>query len=81
MDETTFDFSDLKALYINCTLKRSPELSHSHGLMDRSIRLMRDNGVHVDTIRLVDHDVATGVYADMREHGWLTVGPTRCGRW
>ena len=24
-----WDFSDLKALFINCTLKRSPELSHT----------------------------------------------------
>ncbi|MDP9028066.1 MAG: flavodoxin family protein [Actinomycetota bacterium] len=74
MNDTAFDFSDLKALYLNCTLKRSPELSHTQGLMDRSIRLMRDNGVHVDALRLIDHDVATGVYPDMREHGWPSDG-------
>jgi multimeric flavodoxin WrbA len=28
--------------------------------------------VRVDEIRLVDFDVAPGVYADMREHGWAT---------
>ncbi|MDZ7768424.1 MAG: hypothetical protein U5K38_04815 [Woeseiaceae bacterium] len=28
-----FDFSDLKALYINCTLKPSPEFSHTEALM------------------------------------------------
>ena len=33
---------------------------------------MRKHGVEVDEIRLVDHDVATGVYPDMREHGWET---------
>ena len=33
---------------------------------------MRKHGVEVDVIRLVDHDVATGVYPDMREHGWET---------
>lgn len=64
------DYSDLNALYINCTLKRSPELSHTQGLMDRSIALMRKQGVTVDTIRFIDHDIATGVYPDMREHGW-----------
>ena len=64
------DFSDLKALYVNCTLKRSPETSHTQGLMDASIALMRGRGVHVDTLRFVDLDVATGVYPDMREHGW-----------
>ncbi|MEI5584136.1 MULTISPECIES: flavodoxin family protein [unclassified Agromyces] len=64
------DFSDLTALYVNCTLKRSPETSHTQGLLDASIRLMRKHGVSVEDLRLVDHDVATGVYPDMREHGW-----------
>ncbi len=27
------DFTGLRALYINCTLKRSPERSHTQGLM------------------------------------------------
>jgi multimeric flavodoxin WrbA len=63
-------YDDLRATYVNCTLKRSPELSHTQGLMDRSIALMRAQGVDVDTFRLVDHDVAPGVYPDMREHGW-----------
>lgn len=74
MSEPGFDFSDLRAVYINCTLKRSPELSHTQGLMDRSIQLMRDQGVQVDSLRLIDQDVATGVYPDMREHGWPSDG-------
>ena len=65
-------YADLRAVYINCTLKRTPDLSHTQGLMDRSIALMRFQGVTVDTIRFIDHDVATGVYPDMREHGWAT---------
>ncbi|MEQ1737603.1 MAG: NAD(P)H-dependent oxidoreductase [Rhodoglobus sp.] len=68
--DTPADYSGLKAVYINCTLKRSPELSHTQGLMDRSIALMRSQGVTVDTLRFIDYDVATGVYPDMREHGW-----------
>ena len=67
---TTPEFDDLKALFINCTLKRSPEPSNTQGLIDASAALMRANGVSVDSIRFVDHDVATGVYPDMREHGW-----------
>lgn len=58
------------ALYVNCTLKRSPEVSHTQGLMDRSIRLLETQGVEVETVRLVDFEVADGVYPDMREHGW-----------
>ncbi len=64
------DFSSLKALYVNCTLKRSPELSHTQGLADRSIGIMETNGVSVETIRAIDHDIATGVWPDMTEHGW-----------
>jgi multimeric flavodoxin WrbA len=64
------DYSGLRALYINCTLKRSPEESHTRGLADNSIEIMRTNGVTVDVIRAVDHRIATGVYPDMTEHGW-----------
>ena len=68
--DTPAHYSDLIAVYINCTLKRSPDVSNTQGLMDRSIELMRAQGVTVDPIRFIDHDVATGVYPDMREHGW-----------
>ena len=64
------DYADLRAMFVNCTLKRSPETSHTQGLADISIEIMRRNGVTVDVIRAVDHDIATGVYPDMTEHGW-----------
>jgi multimeric flavodoxin WrbA len=66
------DYSDLRALFVNCTLKRSPEKSHTQGLADLSIEMMRAVGVEVDVIRAVDHDLPPGVYPDMREHGWST---------
>ncbi|WP_237166697.1 flavodoxin family protein [Mycolicibacterium hippocampi] len=59
-------------MYINCTLKRSPEVSNTQGLVDRSVALMRSNGVEVDQIRAVDHDIAVGVRPDMTEYGWET---------
>jgi multimeric flavodoxin WrbA len=65
-----YDFSDLRAIYINCTLKRSPELSHTQALADRSIAIMRAHGVEVEVVRAVDHEIATGVWPDMTEHGW-----------
>jgi len=40
------------------------------GLGDLAIAIMRRNGVRVDVIRAVDHDIATGVYPDMTEHDW-----------
>jgi multimeric flavodoxin WrbA len=64
------DFKDLKAVYVNCTLKKSPEQSHTAGLMQVSKDIMEKEGVRVEEIRLVDHDVARGVHPDMTEHGW-----------
>ena len=64
------DYSDLRALFINCTLKRSPEISNTQGLMDISVEIMRRNGVEVSSVRAIDHRVATGVWPDMTEHGW-----------
>jgi multimeric flavodoxin WrbA len=31
---------------------------------------MAKNGVTVEVLRAVDHDIATGVWPDMTEHGW-----------
>ncbi len=64
------DFSDLRAMYINCTLKRSPDVSHTGGLIEASADVMRKHGVEVEVLRAVDHDIATGVYPDMTEQGW-----------
>jgi multimeric flavodoxin WrbA len=62
-------YDNLAALYINCTLKPSPQLSHTQGLIDASAGIMRRQGVRVETVRAVDHDIATGVWPDMTEHG------------
>ena len=70
MAEEKWDFSELRALFINTTLKKSPEPSNTDGVVRISKAIMKKHGVHVDEIRVVDHDIATGVYLDMREHGW-----------
>ncbi len=69
-DESGWDFSDIKALFLNCTLKRSSEMSHTQGLIDISKAIMEKNGMTVDVLRPVDHDLAFGVYPDMTEQGW-----------
>lgn len=70
MDAIPTDFSALRALFINTTLTRSPEVSHTQRLIDVSADIMVKQGVSVDMFRSVDHPIATGVYPDMREHGW-----------
>ncbi len=60
-----FDFSNLTACFVNCTLKPSPAMSHTQGLMDVSKAIMTKHGVTIDEFRMVDFDVAPGVYPDM----------------
>lgn len=64
------DFKNLKALFFNNTLKKSPALSNTEGLISVSEKIMRKNGVKTEVIRTVDHKIATGVYPDMKEYGW-----------
>ena len=65
-----YDFSQLRALFFNCTLTRSPEASNTQGLIDASAGIMKRHNVDVEVIRAIDHDIATGIYPDMTEHGW-----------
>lgn len=69
-DKQNFDFSDLNALFINCTLKKYPEVSNTEGLIKISQSIMEKHGVKTELIRSIDHNIATGVWPDMREHGW-----------
>ena len=69
-ESSKWDFSQLSALFLNCTLKRSPEMSHTEGLIDISRAIMEKNGVSVEVLRPVDFDIANGVYPDMTEQGW-----------
>lgn len=67
--EHPWDFSNLRALFFNCTLKKSPEQSHTEGLMSVSRAIMEANQVQTEMIRAVDFQLAPGVYPDMREKG------------
>lgn len=57
----------LSAVLLNCTLKPSPERSHTQGLMDIVIGHMQGLGVTCETIRIVDHRIPFGVSSDMGE--------------
>ena len=67
---SSWDFSGLSTLFLNCTLKRSPELSHTEGLIRISRAIMETNGASVEELRPVDYEIAPGVWPDMKEHGW-----------
>ncbi len=67
---STTDYTDLRAVYLNGSLKRSPEVSHTDALIDISAHIVRGVGARVDVVRALDHVIPPGVYPDMREHGW-----------
>jgi hypothetical protein len=69
MTDKDWDFSGLKALVFNCTLKKSPAVSNTEGLIDISKGIMEKHGVQVEIVRPIDHDIATGVYPDMTKQG------------
>lgn len=68
MDQT-FDFSMLKAIFINCTLKSSARESHTQGLMQVSMDIMKSEQVTVDYLRFADFNVPNGLLPDMRKEG------------
>lgn len=71
-DKTQWNFSELSAVFINCTLTPSPQKSHTETLIKISQGIMDKHGVKTQLIRAVDHDIAPGVYPDMTEHGFKT---------
>jgi multimeric flavodoxin WrbA len=54
----------MRALCLNCTLKRSPEPSNTESLADVVMSALRDEGVETDEIRLVDHQIDPGVVSE-----------------
>ena len=67
---TKHDFSNLNAVFINATLKPSPQVSNTEGLLSISRKIMEKHGVKTTVIRSIDHNIAPGVYPDMTQHGF-----------
>lgn len=55
----------MRAFVMNCSLKASPETSNTEVLADVVVQALRDKGVEVSVVRVVDHHVAFGVKTDM----------------
>lgn len=71
-NDTTWDFSNLSALFINTTLKPSTEASNTDAIISISRNIFEKQGVKTEVLRAADFDIAPGVQPDMREHGWET---------
>jgi multimeric flavodoxin WrbA len=54
----------MRAICLNCTLKRSPEPSNTEALAEVVLSALRDDGVEIDEVRLVDHRIEPGVVSE-----------------
>ena len=54
----------IKALFLNCTLKKSPQISNTHALIDKAVAIFKELGVGSEVIRVVDYNIAFGVSSD-----------------
>jgi multimeric flavodoxin WrbA len=57
----------LKAVLLNCTLKKSPAVSNTQALIDRVIEILERLDVECESIRIVDYNVPFGVSSDEGE--------------
>ena len=61
----------LKALFLNCTLKQSPATSNTDAFIDVASKVFNDLEVKTETIRVVDYHVSFGNTSDEKgEDEW-----------
>ena len=63
------DFSDLKALFINCSIKKDKSQSHTQHLIDKAAAIMEHEGVSVEQVYPLEHTIAFGMIEDGRKEG------------
>jgi multimeric flavodoxin WrbA len=64
----------MRALIINCTLKPSPQPSNTEALAQVVADALGKDGITVDWVRAVDHDIKPGVSSDMGDgDDWPTI--------
>lgn len=66
MSET---FKDLRALFINCSIKKDKTQSHTQRLMNRVAGIMEHEGIEVEHLYALDHTIAFGMIKDGSEEG------------
>lgn len=69
MNEQKSDFSDLKALFINCSIKKDKTKSHTQVLMNKTAKIMQAQGVNVEHVYALDYSIAFGMIKDGKEDG------------
>lgn len=66
-DNPPANYNDLKVLFFNCILNRSPVLFHTEGLIKIAPKIFESNGASTKIIRPVDYDIPAGLGLDMSQ--------------
>jgi multimeric flavodoxin WrbA len=66
---TNSDFNDISALFINCSIKKDKAQSHTQLLVNKAVDVMQKEGVKVEQIYALDHNIAFGMIKDGKEEG------------
>ena len=67
MNKNTSDFTGLKALLLNCSIKKDKTQSHTQRLLNRVAGIMKAEGVKVTQEYILDYDIAFGMIKDGKE--------------
>lgn len=54
----------LKALVLNCTLNKSPQVSNTRALINEAITIFEDNGVSTEVLTMADYTIDYGITAE-----------------
>lgn len=55
----------MKVVFLNCTLKKSPETSNTEAFIKNAERIFQQLQVETEIVRVVDHNIKFGVTSDM----------------
>lgn len=57
----------VKALLLNCTLRKLHTISNAGAFIDKAIDILQDIGVENEIIRVMDYSAAFGIFSDEDE--------------
>lgn len=67
--QTHESFTGLRALIINCSIKKDKTKSHTQNLIDKVAGIMQHEGILVDQVYALDYTIAFGMIKDGKEEG------------
>lgn len=55
----------IKALYLNTSLKTGDEISNTEALMQKSMDILKSEGIDTELLRIADYNIIPGMGPDM----------------